>query len=69
MPQNSERRRFIVACQRKIRHARQIDALHALRVSPGRATRAVVYNADSLSMNSPATLLVEEIAAAIRAQE
>lgn len=33
-----------------------------------RAKDYIVYNADSLSMNSPATLLVEEIAAAIRAQ-
>ena len=34
-----------------------------------RAKDYIVYNADSLSMNSPATLLVEEIAADIRAQE
>lgn len=44
-------------------------ALAAERALLVRAKDYIVYNADSLSMNSPATLLVEEIVAAIRAGE
>lgn len=44
-------------------------ALAAERALLVRAKDYIVHNADSLAMNAPATLLVEEIVAAIRAGE
>lgn len=43
---NSQKRKLFGTCKRKIRHVRQIDALHALKVSPARANGAVAYQCD-----------------------